>query len=574
MIKFSAVAKTFSELEQISGRLEMTDILSELFKKTNPSEIDKLVYLMQGILAPPYEDVDVGIGERFAIAAIASSAGYTIAEVDKHYKKSGDLGLTAESLLSKKKQMALSTQDMDVTFVYNSFVKIANASGTGSQELKIKLLTEMLNNATPVEARFIVRFVLGRLRLGVGDPTILDALSYTSAGDKSLREELERAYNVCSDMGHVAKVFFETPKKIKGFKVTSFKPLMPALAERLSTPEEIIEKIGKCGVERKYDGFRLQCHKKGNQVELYSRKLEKMTHMFPDVVKEIQGLKAKEIIFEGEALAYDTKKKRYFSFQQTMHRRRKYGIEKMKEELPLNVFCFDILYLDGKDLTEKTYSDRRKTMKKLFPKGILLLSESELVDDSSELEKIFSDSISKGLEGIMAKDLNAPYTAGKRKFAWIKLKKSYGKSVDTVDAVIVGYFLGKGHRAEFKFGGLLVAVYNQDRNMLETIAKIGSGYTEEEMTQLQKLLSGHKTAGPPRNLDYRIEPDYWVEPKFVVEVAFDEITRSPTHTCAIENEKGLALRFPRMQKMREEKSIKEATTTDEVVEMFELQRGK
>jgi DNA ligase-1 len=574
MLKFSAVAQTFSELESTAARLEMTDILSELFKKTSASEIDKLVYLMQGILAPPYEDIDVGIGERFAISAIAASAGYSVPEVDKHYKKSGDLGLTAQSLLSKKKQMALSTKDMDITFVYNSFLKIAKASGTGSQELKIKLLTEMLNNSTPIEARFIIRFVLGRLRLGVGDPTILDALSYTATGDKSLREELERAYNVCSDMGFVAKVFFEAPKKIKGFKVTPFKPLMPALAERLSTPEEIIEKIGKCGVERKYDGFRLQCHKKGNQVELYSRKLEKMTHMFPDVVAQIQSLKAKEIIFEGEALAYDNKRKRYFSFQQTMHRRRKYGIDKMKKELPLNIFCFDILYLDGKDMTGQEYKDRRKTMKKLFPKGILLLSESEIIDDSTDLEKIFSDSINKGLEGIMAKDLSAQYTAGKRKFAWIKLKKSYGKSVDTIDAVIVGYFLGKGHRAEFKFGGLLVAVYNPDRNALETIAKIGSGYTEEEMMQLQNMLTKIKTKAPPKNLDFRIEPDFWVEPKYVVEVAFDELTRSPTHTCAIEDEKGLALRFPRMVKMREEKSTKEATTSDEVVDMFELQRGK
>ena len=574
MLEFSAVAKTFSELESTARRLEMTDILSELFKKAQATEIDKLVYLMQGILAPPYEDIDIGIGERYAIAAIAKSAGYSLAEVDKHYKKSGDLGLTAELLLTKKKQMSLSSQVMDVAFVYASFVKIAKSSGAGSQELKIKLLAEMLNNANPIEARFIVRFVLGRLRLGVGDPTILDALSYTATGDKSLREALERAYNVCSDMGLVARVFFEEPKKIKGFKVAPFKPLMPALAERLSTPEEIIEKLGKCGVERKYDGFRLQCHKSGNNVELYSRKLEKMTHMFPDIVEEIQGLSAKEIIFEGEALAFDEKNNRYFSFQQTMHRRRKYGIEKMKKELPLNVFCFDILYLDGLDMTGTPYSQRRDTMKKLFPKGILHLSESELVDDSTELEGIFSDSINKGLEGIMAKDLNAPYTAGKRKFAWIKLKKSYGKSVDTIDAIIIGYFLGKGSRAEFKFGGLLVAVYNPDRNMLETIAKIGSGYSEEEMVDLQNKLDSIKAKEPPKNLDYRIKPDFWVEPKYVVEVAFDELTRSPTHTCAIDNEKGLALRFPRMVKMRDEKSIKEATTTDEVVDMFELQKNR
>ena len=574
MLGFEEVARVFSELEKRAGRLEMTDILAELFKKTDAGDVERLVYLIQGILAPPYEGIDLGLGERFAIAAIAASSGYSQARVESDYQKSGDLGETAEDLLSKKKQTALLVQEMDVDFVFNSFLKIAKASGAGSQEMKIKLLTELLNNASPVEARFIVRFVLGRLRLGVGDPTILDALSVSRTGDKTLREPLERAFDVCSDLGYVARVFFTDPDAIARFKVQPFKPLMPALAERLSTPEEIIKKIGKCGIEKKYDGFRLQCHKKGERVEIYSRKLEKMTSMFPDVVEEIKKLSNKELIFEGEALAYDEKKKRYFSFQETMHRRRKHGIAKAEKELPLNLFCFDILYADGEDMTEKPYTERRRALERIFPSGILLQSETEIVETHQELERIFNDSLARGLEGIMAKDLSAPYTAGKRKFAWIKLKKSYGKSVDTIDVVIVGYFLGKGSRAEFKFGGLLVAVYNPDRNMLETVAKIGSGYSEQEMADFQKMLFDIKMKEAPKDLDYRVEPDFWVLPKYVVEVAFDEITRSPTHTCGMEEGKGLALRFPRLVKIRPDKTVKEATTTDEVVEMFRIQRGK
>lgn len=574
MLRFSEVAETFQKLEEKSGRLEMTDILAELLKKAKADEVDRLVYLIQGILAPPYEGVDLGIGEKFAIEAIAAAAGYTSAQVERHYKKSGDLGLTAEELLSKKKQMSLTSQEMDLKYLFSSLLKVGSASGSGSQDRKIKLLTEMLNNSSPLEAKFIVRFALSRLRLGVGDQTILDAISVAHAGDKSLREELERAYNICSDMGFVAQQFYENPKNIKKFKVQPFKPLMPALAERLSSPEQIVGKIGKCGVEAKYDGFRLQCHKKGKEVELYSRKLERMTHMFPDVVEAISKLRYKDLIFEAEALAYNEKAKRYFSFQQTMHRRRKHGIDKASKELPLNLFCFDILYLNGKDLTNEPYEKRRKKLEKVFKKGILIPSKLLITDDAKKVEKVFNDSLNEGLEGIIAKDLKAPYAAGKRKFAWIKLKKSYGKSVDTLDGVIVGYFLGKGSRAEFKFGGLLVAVNNQDTGKLETVAKIGSGFTEDEMSMLRKMLHTIKTKEPPKGLDYRIEPDFWVRPKYVVEVAFDEITKSPTHTCGLKDEKGYALRFPRMISLRDDKSVKEASTTEEVIEMFELQHSK
>lgn len=576
MLLFSEVAKTFDLLEQKSGRLEMTDILAELLKKVKTSEVDKLVYLIQGILAPPYEGTDLGIGERFAIEAIAISSGNTVNQVDRHYKKSGDLGITAEQLLSKKTQTSLGGQDLNLTYLFKSLLKIGKSSGPGSQELKIKLLAELLNNGSPLEARFIVRFALGRLRLGVGDPTILDSISVAHAGDKSLRESLERAYNVCADMGYVARLFYEDPKNIKKFKVQPFKPLMPALAERLSTPEQVIKKIGKCAIDSKYDGFRLQCHKKGDNVELYSRKLERMTHMFPDVVDAIKQLKAKEIIFEAEALAYNEKAGRYFSFQQTMHRRRKHGIDAASKELPLNLFCFDILYLNKKDLTTKPYQERRKTLQKVFRKKKTILKPSKVVitDDVDKVEELFSNSLNQGLEGIIAKDLSAQYTAGKRKFAWIKLKKSYGQSVDTIDGIIVGYFLGKGSRAEFKFGGLLVAVYNPEHGRLETVAKIGSGFTEDEMSTLREMLHKTRTKNPVKDLDYEIEPDFWVQPKYVVEVAFDDITKSPTHTCGKKDGKGYALRFPRMLSLRDDKTSKEATTTQEVIEMFELQHSR
>lgn len=577
MLLFSDVVFFFKEIEKRSGRLEMTDLLAKLFKQTDEKEIDKLVYIIQGILAPPYEGIDLGMGERFALEAISSASGYTKDEVEKRYKKSGDLGDTAEELLSKKKQTALSTIDMEITYLFDALVKIAKSSGPGSQDQKIKILTELLNNSSGLESRYIIRYVTGSLRLGVGDPTILDAISVAHAGDKSLREKLERAYNTCSDLGYVAKMFYQDPKKIEKFVVTPFKPLMPALAERENTSEAIVERLGKCGVEMKYDGLRLQCHKKNNEVEIYSRKLEKMTRMFPDIVEAIRSLKAKEIIFEGEALAFDNENNKFFPFQQTMHRRRKHGIDQASKDFPMNVFVFDVLYIDGKDMTEKTYSERREVIEKIFDNKILRPSQMILVSKSSELEKRFQNAISQGLEGIIAKDLGAPYTAGKRKFAWIKLKKSYGKAVDTIDAVIVGYYLGQGTRAEFEFGGVLVAVYNPDRGKLETVARIGSGFSEEEMKNFSEMLGEIKTKKPSTKLDFSVEkPDFWVEPKFVVEIAFDEITQSNMHTCSMKSDgnKGLALRFPRLVRLREDKTIKEITTSEEVVRMYELQAGK
>jgi DNA ligase-1 len=574
MLAFSDVAAVFEEIEKRSGRLEMTDVLGSLLKRADKNEIGKLVYIIQGILAPPYEGIDLGMGERFAIEAIASASGYTKAQVENSYKKSGDLGDTVEELFGKKKQTALSTSEMDVGYVYDAMVKIAKASGTGSQEQKIKCLVEVLNNSGPLEARYIIRFVIGSLRLGVGDPTILDALSVAKTGDRSLREPLERAYNVCADMGYVAMMFYEKPESISGFRVQPFKPLMPALAERENTPKAITERLGKCAVEMKYDGFRLQCHKKGDKVELYSRKLEKMTSMFPDLVAEMKKIKAKEIIFEGEALAFDNQKDRYFPFQQTMHRRRKHGIDAASKEYPLDLFVFDMLYLEGKDMTGEPYEKRRGEIEKLFKGPVLLPSGMKMVKNASELSRQFKDALAKGLEGIIAKDLKAPYAAGKRKFAWIKLKRSYGKSVDTIDAVIVGYYLGQGARAEFEFGGVLVAVYNPERGKLETVARVGSGFSEDEMKSFKESLEKIKTKQAPDLLDYNVEPDFWVEPRYVVEIAFDDITKSPMHTCGLKEDKGYALRFPRLVRLRDDKTMKEITTTDEVVDMYELQRSR
>jgi DNA ligase-1 len=297
--------------------------------------------------------------------------------------------------------------------------------------------------------------------------------------------------------------------------------------------------------------------------------------MFPEIVGAAASLPAKSAIFEGEALAYSLREKKYYSFQQTIQRKRKHGVEKMAEDFPLRLFAFDIMYLDGADLTLTPYLERRRALERLV-KGGKTIVQSDLIytDSEKKLDEYFQRAIFEGLEGIIAKDLSQPYVAGARKFAWIKLKKSYGELADSVDAVIVGYYLGKGAREEFKFGGVLAAVRNDETGALETIAKIGGGFTEDEMTSLESALEKLKTKKKPRGVSSKLVPDFWVEPKIVITVAADEITLSPMHTAGTVGETGYALRFPRMISMRDDKSPTDATTVREIISMFEMQRRK
>ncbi len=585
---FSGVAQHFSKVEAIDSRLEMSGEIAGLLQGCKPSEARQLVYIMEGNVAPSHEGLDVGIGEKFAIRALAKTSGYTVHRVEADYKKSGDLGATAEALLAKKAQLSLSSSENTLSKVYASFLKIARMSGAGSQEAKIGVLSELLNGATPLEAKYLVRFCLGKLRLGVGDPSIIDALSMARHGDKTDKAVLERAFNLCSDLGEVSEVYL-SGKDLSRFSAAPFKPIRPALAERLPNAKEIIEKLcsdekdegktpiisRKCAVEAKYDGLRMQVHLKDGEVEIYSRKLEKMTHMFPEIVEAAAALPAKNAIFEGEALAYSAREKKYYSFQQTIQRKRKHGVEKMAEDFPLRLFAFDIMYLDSEDLTLTPYLERRKILEKLVRNNKAIVPSDLIYTDSpKKLDEYFQRALSEGLEGIIAKDLVQPYVAGARKFAWIKLKKSYGELADSVDAVIVGYYLGKGAREEFKFGGVLAAVRNDETGALETIAKIGGGFTEEEMSSLAEELEKIKTKEKPRGVISKLEPDFWVEPKIVITVAADEITLSPMHTAGSVGGTGYALRFPRMVSMRDDKSPADATTVREVISMFEMQRRK
>ncbi len=582
---FKDLAEYYDRLEGVSSRLEMIRILGEMLKELDKVEIAEVIYMTQGVLAPPFEAVEFGIAEKYMEEAIAIASGRSKEAVHADYKRKGDLGLVAEELMASTKLKRLSQKQYTNKEVYGMMSKIAKTSGEGSKNAKIKELAGLLSSTTPLGARYVARYPLGQLRLGLGDATILEALSVMATGNREMKDRLEAAYNICSDLGLVASTLkSQGMEAIDKFRVSLFKPIRPALAERLPTAEEIINRMGgKCAVEHKYDGFRCQIHKDGNRIRIYSRRLEETTAMLPDIVEAARNeMSAERAIFEGEALAFNESTGEFLPFQETIQRKRKHGVRDKAIEMPLYLFAFDLMYLDGEDYLSRPFHERRKALEKALgrPKRIRP-STIILTDSPKKLDEFFEEAIENGLEGIVAKDLNAPYIAGARKFSWIKLKRSYrGELSDTLDLVVVGYYLGRGARAEFKFGGLLCATYNEKRDMFETVSRIGSGFTEEQMKELRERLNGIKVPKRPVRVDAVVEPDFWVDIKYVVTVKADEITRSPTHTCGREKladgtEVGYALRFPRLvghEAIRSDKSPEDTTTTKEISELYKQQK--
>ena len=579
-LKYIKLVEFYEKIEQTTKRLAMTDYLVRLFKETPKEIIDKVVYLTQGKIYPDFIELELGIAEKMAIRAIANATGATTKDVEEDFKKTGDLGLTAENFIKRKRQLTLFTKPLTVDYVYSVFDKIAKATGEGSQDLKIRLLSGLLTNAQPKEGKYIVRTVTGRLRLGIADMTILDALAIAFTGSKENRPLLERAYNLCSDLGEVAKAIAEGGLEgVKQFKIRVGRPIRPMLAQRLATPEEILEKLsGKAACEWKFDGERVQIHKDGSQVQLFSRRLENITEQYPDVQEYVrEHIKANEVIIEGEIVAIDPETEELRPFQELMHRRRKYEIEKAIEMYPVNVYLFDLLYVDGEDYTTKPYTERRKRLKEIVEENHIKIAPAIVTSDVKEIEKFFEEAIENGCEGLMLKSVKSDsiYQAGARGWLWIKLKRSYqSKMVEPIDVVIVGAFAGKGKRAG-TYGALLAAVYNKEKDVFETICKVGSGFTDEDLENLPKILEEYKIDHCHPRVISKLEPDFWFVPAKVIEIIGDELTLSPVHTCAwgvVKEEAGIAVRFPRFTgRWRDDKAPEDATSTQEIIDMYRAQ---
>ncbi len=604
---FRELADHFRKIEDASKRLELTALVVELLRATPHAIVDKVLYLLQGRIYPDFVGVELGVAEKLTARALVKTLGATESEVQTLQNKLGDLGLAAEELLAKRRQRALSSEPLTVSGVYNVFEKIAASTGPGSQDAKLGLLGELLHAASPLEGRYLVRLVTGKLRLGVADQTLLEGLalfaskrkatSVTDLGEEERKERedakraVERAMEVTSDIALVAKTLLESGlPALQRLKIKLGVPVRPMLAERVESLEEALEKMGgRAQVEYKYDGLRVQAHV-GDTIELFSRRLERITPQFPDLVEALEDARKgrKDFIIEGEAVAVDPKTGRIRPFQELATRRgRKYGLGggddgaatrgkvtpvDFTKEVPVRFYVFDVLYHDGHDLTSKPLEERRHVVQGLVKENDrIALAEMSVYGTVKALEDYFDRVSTMGAEGIMIKKLDSPYEAGSRGWNWIKFKADYQEDLaDSFDLVAIGAYWGQGRRGGW-YGALLLACLNEDTGAYESVCRLATGFSDADLAGLEKKCAPHVARTKPKRIESEEEPDLWLEPDLVLEVVGAELTLSPRHRCgwgALKDDAGLSVRFPRFKTWRTDKKAGQATTTSEIVKMY------
>jgi len=578
-MEFSIIAKLFEKMEKTSSRIELTNILVELLKKTPEKIIPNVVYLLQGIIRPNFEGVELGVAEKLAIRSISKSSGLPIKKIEDDYRNCGNLGLTASNILKLKTQTTFTAEKITIERVYETLFKIANLEGKGSQDLKMKYISSLLNDATPLEAKFVLNILLGTLRLGIAENTVMDALAIGFTGKKEHRKQIEDAYNVSSDLGKVSEVIAsEGLDGIKKFQISLFSPIRPMLADRIKSEEEAIKKMPtEFAAEYKLDGERVQIHKQADKIILFSRSLENITKYYPDIVENVgNSLDVNEGIFEAEIVAINENTGEFLPFQELMHRRRKYKLKEAVLQYPITVNFFDVLYFDKKNCLDLQYSERRKILESSVKvNNFAKLVPMTIVKNENQIEDFLENSINSGCEGLMLKILDAGYRAGIRGGNWLKLKREYRNELgDSLDLVVIGAYFGKGRRTG-KYGTLLLATYNPEKDNFPSICKVGTGFTDESLDQLYQILSNKVILKKNPRIESEMEADVWFEPELVLEIVASEITLSPIHKTALDTIRkgtGLALRFPKFTgKIRIEKGSEDASTDEEVYSLYKGQ---
>ena len=579
-MRYLTVAEAYRDLERVSSRLALTDRMAVLLAQTPPELLPTVCYLCQGLIAPEFAGVDLGLAEKLAIRAVATAVGDDAAQVAAVVRETGDLGQAVERLLAHRGPGAGGTAaGLGVTDVVRTLREIAAAEGAGSQGRKLELLAGLLAQATPLEARYLLRLVTKNLRLGVGTPTILDALAQVHAGGKADRPVLERGYNICCDLGKVAAALVSGGlAAVEQLRVQPGNPVRVMLAQRLADADEILARLGgRCAAEYKYDGVRVQAHRTADgTIELFTRRLEQISAQFPDVVELLlEGLRPAEAILEGEVVAYDATAGELRPFGEVMLRRRKHGIDQAVRDVPVGLFCFELLYADGEDLTMLPYPQRRAALEAaltLSPR--LRLTTAAEVADPAALDVMFAQAVTDGCEGLVCKSTgpDSAYQAGARGWQWIKLKRDYRTELsDTVDLVVIGAFAGRGRRVGV-YGAVLLAAYDAGSDTFRAVTKCGAGFSDADLAALPARLAPLESPNKPARVDARQEPDVWFEPGLVLEILSAELTLSPNYTAAwgqIHDDAGLAMRFPRFTgRWRDDKAPEDSTTTQELAEMF------
>jgi DNA ligase 1 len=580
-VEYEVVAEAYRDLEQASGRLMLIDRLAALLAQTPQELLPTVCYLCQGLIAPEFAGVDLGLAEKLALRAVATATSVEPEEVVAAVREAGDLGQAAELLLAATARDR--APSLEVPVVVDTLHQIAGAEGAGSQGRKLDLLAGLLALATPLEARYLLRLVTGNLRLGIGTPTILDALAQVYTGNRKDRPVLERAYNVCCDLGLVAATLASGGLiAVKELQVRPGNPVRVMLAQRLSEAEEILARLGgRCMAEYKYDGMRVQAHRTADgHIELFTRRQERVSSQFPDVVELLQaGLGPREAILEGEIVAYDAAAGELRPFQEVMFRRRKHGIAEAARDVPVGLFCFELLYADGQDLTESSYLNRRARLAEAVTlSDRLRLTTALEVATAPALDAAFEQAVADGSEGLVCKSTSsdAIYQAGARGWLWIKLKRDYRTELaDTIDLVVVGAYSGRGRRRG-TYGAVLLAAYNPEAELYQTVGKCGTGFSDAELAALPAKLAPLIRAPRPPRIDSHVNADVWFEPSLVVEVLSAELTLSPNHTAGwgeLKEDAGLSMRFPRFTgRWRDDKEPQDATTTQQLVELYRTAR--
>ncbi len=589
-MKFKNFAKILKRIEVTTARLEITDLLAKLYKELEPREGKMATYLLMGRLAPNYKGIELNLAVKLMYRVLAGAYNRRVEEIELLYKAKGDLGNVAYDLA---KVSGLTSQGLSIEAIYNQLVKVAKQEGSGSVERKLKLMEDLLKKVGPLEAKYLVRVPVGALRLGFSEITILDALSWMLTGNKSLRPVIEKAFNVRSDIGMIVELVLQIQregksvevleKMIRQVKARPGIPIRPALAARLGSFEEIYEKLGQHGLEPKYDGLRTQVHawkeedKSGSllpqnnvRVKIYSRNLENITNMFPEIQRSarelVEKFDLKGIILDSESIAFDPQTGQFYPFQETIKRKRKYGIDRVQRDLPIKTFVFDIMYFDEEDVINQPLKRRRGYLERLLKEkmGCLELTPQHIVDEVEAMKRWFNEYIDENLEGIMCKKLEAHYQAGSRNFSWVKFKPSALEGLeDTLDLVVMGWYAGRGKRSSFGIGAFLVGVYDRENDRYLTVSKIGTGLTDDQWREMRHRLEKVKVEKKPLSFEVpkELSCDFWAAPAVVVEIKADQITKSPLHTS------GYALRFPRLVRFRDDKKPTQATTIKELVSM-------
>jgi len=565
-MKVSTLSEYLDRLERTQSRNEMSQILAEVIREAEKGEASVLMYLLMGRVRPLFDPVEFGVADKQVMKAMVRASGVTEEALGAQYRVLGDLGLVWFAVAK-----SAGGEKMEVIFLYESLSQIAAESGGGSQERKLMLIEELLGKLTANEGKYVIRILLGKLRLGFSDKTLIDALSISEVGDKGIADKLEYAYQVRPDIGFLVQKVKEVGWKraCEGVGVALGTPMMVMLAARLKTAGEMVKKMGSVAVEPKFDGTRIQIHfqRRGDwKVKTYTRNLEENTYSFPELTKLGDVVDADSLVLDAEAVGVDTKTGKLVPFQMTMTRKRKHDVAEQAGKVPMVFYVFDVMYKDGVSLIDKSYEERRKILTKAVKKNDWLrVDEYKLVTKAEEITKLHQLQIDKGLEGVIVKKIDSQYVPGRTGWRWVKMKEvegSTGKLSDTIDAVIMGFYSGKGKRAGFGIGKFLVGVRRGEQ--IVTLTKIGTGLSDEQFKQLKNALDKLVATKADESyvIDKTLVPDVWVEPKLVVEVAADEITISPTYSA------GVSLRFPRLVKFRDDKSVQQATTIDEVKQMI------